>query len=79
MPPSLLKYWLPGGVGGAKIMWGKDGDYDRCIVNIGEETAKHGHPLESRRLHGLCNTLHELATGHAPGHAPGESKPGSKH
>lgn len=72
MPPSLLRYWLPGGEGGAKINWGQDGDYARCLTNIEAETAKHGHPLDDHQIHGLCATLHKIATGARPGHAPGE-------
>jgi hypothetical protein len=72
MPPQLLKYWLPGGAGGAKIRWGVSGDYDRCILNIQAEVGKDGKPLSDRVVHGLCATLHKMATGATPGHAPGE-------
>lgn len=71
LPPQLLKYWLHG-EGAAKIQWGHDGDYNRCIVNVQEAVAKHGTPLGDRTVHGLCATLHKLATGGSPGHAPGE-------
>ncbi|MCW2898473.1 MAG: hypothetical protein JWO67_738 [Streptosporangiaceae bacterium] len=73
MPPQLLKYWLPSGEGGAKIRWGESGDYDRCILNIQEAVSKHGAPLGDHTVHGLCATLHKMATGARPGHAPGES------
>lgn len=72
MPPQLLKYWLPTGPGGAKIAWGTDGDYDRCIVNVQAEVSKHGAPLSDHVIHGLCATLHKMATGARPGHAAGE-------
>lgn len=72
MPPSLLKYWLPGGEGGARIRWGVSGDYDRCLVNVQSEVSKHGKPLSDHVIHGLCATLHKMATGARPGHAPGE-------
>ena len=71
MPPQLVRYWTEG-AGAAKINWGVPGDYDRCIVNIQAEVSKHGAPLGDRVIHGLCATLHKIATGAAPGHAPGE-------
>lgn len=52
---------------------GAPGDYQRCIVNIQAEVSKDGPPLGDRVIHGLCATLHKLATGATPGHAPGES------
>ena len=72
LPPQLLKYWLPGGEGGAKINWGVGGDYARCEMLIQEAVSKHGAPLSSHQIHGLCATLHRMATGATPGHAPGE-------
>lgn len=73
MPPQLLRYWLPSGEGGAKIQWGEAGDYDRCILNIQESITKGGSaPLSDHVVHGLCATLHKMATGARPGHAPTE-------
>ena len=75
MPPQLIRYWTEG-AGAAKINWGVPGDYDRCIVNIQAEVSKHGAPLGDRVIHGLCATLHKIATGATPGHAPGEGGKG---
>lgn len=71
MPAHLIEYWTAG-PGGAKIEWGVPGDYDRCIVNIQAEVSKDGPPLGDRVIHGLCATLHKIATGASPGHAPTE-------
>lgn len=71
MPPQLLKYWLAG-PGAAKIDWGVPGDYDRCIAAIQAEVSEDGPPLSDRVVHGLCATLHKMATGASPGHAPSE-------
>jgi hypothetical protein len=72
MPPQFLKYWLPGGAGGAEIEWGTDGDYSRCITGIQAKVSEHGKPLGDHVIHGLCATLHRMATGARPGHAAGE-------
>lgn len=61
----LMEYWAHG-EGAAKIQWGKPGDYDRCLVELG----KHVSPA---LVHGLCANLHHRATGAWPGHAPGEA------
>jgi hypothetical protein len=71
MPAQLVRYWTAG-AGGAKIAWGTDGDYNRCIANIQAEVGKDGAPLPDRVVHGLCATLHKIATGATPGHAAGE-------
>jgi hypothetical protein len=60
----LMTYWAHG-AGAAKIQWGKPGDYNRCLVELG----KYVPPGE---VHGLCQNLHERATGAPAGHAPGE-------
>lgn len=60
----LMNYWAHG-PGAAKIDWGVDGDYDRCLVELG----KYVGPGQ---LHGLCQNLHIRATGFPAGHAPGE-------
>lgn len=74
LPPALLKYWLTG-PGAAKLGgWGHAGDYDACIVQIQKAITDGGKPpLSDRVIHGLCATLHKLATGATPGHAPGET------
>lgn len=68
----LKTYWAEG-PGAARIGWGTDGDWARCIVNIQEAVSKHGAPLPDRMIKGLCAELHQRATGARPGHAPGES------
>jgi hypothetical protein len=60
----LMNYWAHG-EGAAKIDWGVDGDFDRCVV----ELSKHVSP---GIVKGLCSNLHQRATGARPGHAPGE-------
>jgi hypothetical protein len=71
MPAHLVQYWTAG-PGGAKIAWGTDGDYARCLVEIQAKVSEHGAPLGDSVIHGLCATLHKVATGASPGHAPGE-------
>lgn len=72
LPPQLIEYWTHG-KGAAKIQWGSPGDFDRCVLNIQAAVTDGGDkPLGDRVVHGLCATLHKLATGAAPGHAPGE-------
>lgn len=71
MPPQFLKYWLSG-AGAAEIDWGSSGDYDRCMVSIQAKVSEHGKPLSDHVIHGLCATLHRMATGARPGHAAGE-------
>lgn len=60
----LMRYWSRG-EGAAKIGWGRPGDYDTCLVELG----KH---VPAGMVHGLCANLHHRATGAWPGHAPGE-------
>lgn len=71
MPPQLIRYWVAG-PGAAKILWNTAGDYERCITAIQAEVSKHGPPLSDRVVHGLCATLHKLATGGSPGHGTAE-------
>jgi HK97 family phage prohead protease len=59
----LMRYWAEG-EGAAKIRWGEDGDFDRCVMHLGKYVADPK---------GLCSNLHVRATGARPGHAPGES------
>lgn len=64
----LMRYWLPPrteGPGAIKIKWGVPGDFDRCVTHLG----KYVSPSQVK---GLCNHLHQRATGAPPGHAPGE-------
>lgn len=63
----IKAYWSKG-EGAAKIRWGTDGDFDRCVTQL----SKHVGP---GIVKGLCANLHHEATGAWPGHAPGESKP----
>jgi hypothetical protein len=72
MPAHLIKYWSKGGKGGAKIDWGRPGDFDRCRTEINAEVGEDGKPLPGHVISGLCATLHRLNTGATPGHAPGE-------
>lgn len=65
----LMTYWAHG-KGALKIQWGKDGDFDRCVIELG----KYVGPGVVK---GLCSNLHQEATGARPGHAPGETP--SKH
>jgi hypothetical protein len=71
MPAHLVAYWVDG-AGGSRIAWGTDGDYSRCLVEIQAKVSEHGAPLGDNVIHGLCATLHKVATGARPGHAPGE-------
>lgn len=64
---KLMRYWAEG-EGAAKINWGVDGDFDRCVTHL----SKYVSP---GIVKGLCSNLHQRATGARPGHAPGESKP----
>jgi hypothetical protein len=66
----LMEYWAHG-AGAAKIQWGKDGDFDRCVVELGKYVSPNV-------VKGLCSNLHQRATGARPGHAPGESKSGGR-
>lgn len=75
LPPQLIKYWTVG-AGAVKIDWGVPGDFDRCVANIQAEVTDGGKPpLSDRVVHGLCATLHKIATGASPGHAAGEQTP----
>lgn len=60
----LMEYWAHG-AGAAKIAWNTPGDYDRCIVQLG----KYVNPS---MVHGLCQNLHQRATGFPAGKAPGD-------
>src|SRR5262245_38246831 len=61
MPEKLQRYWLHG-KGAAKIRWGLgDGDYYRCLRQLG----KYIHRPDM--LRGACATLHKKALGVWPG------------
>ena len=68
MPAQFKKYWGPGGIGGAKIRWGTDGDFDRCVRMVNAKvTEKHGSPLPPNEIRGLCSNLHREYLGKNPG------------
>lgn len=60
MPEQLKQSYLHGKAA-AKIEWGSDGDFARCVA----EAVHHGIPGRMRK--GMCSTLHRLATGKNPG------------
>lgn len=57
MPEDLKDYWTHG-EGAAKIRWGTDGSFDRCV--------KHLRKYFPRNPKGLCAKLHKAATGEWP-------------
>lgn len=61
---KLMEYWAHG-AGAAKIDWGHDGDFDRCVIELGKY-------VSPGVVKGLCSNLHVRATGARPGHAPAE-------
>ncbi len=63
MPIALQRYWLIG-KGAAKIRWNTPQDFVRCVRNI-----RKYFPTNPE---GLCNLLHQKATGGAPGHGSAE-------
>lgn len=55
----LIDYWTRG-VGAAKIRWGTDGSFRRCVTNLRRY-------LPARYdLQGMCANLHKRATGEWP-------------
>lgn len=52
----LVKYWTKG-EGAAKIRWGTDGSFDRCVRHLSDKV---------RDPKGLCAELHKKATGEWP-------------
>jgi hypothetical protein len=62
-----LRRWYVRGGGAAKIRWGQDGDFMRCV----RIAAKHMDPVRAK---GYCNLRHQDALG-AP---PGKGHPGEK-
>lgn len=63
MPRQLQRYWLLG-AGAAKIGWGRDGDFNRCVVALTEATEGR---VSQRVIKGACSNLHVLALGKRPG------------
>lgn len=57
MPEALREYWVHG-EGAGKIGWGAPDDFYRCRVALGKYVATSGADVN-----GLCENLHELATG----------------
>jgi hypothetical protein len=55
---KLMKYW-GSGEGAAKIRWGTEGDFDRCVRLL----SKYVPP---NVVKGLCSNLHQRATGKRP-------------
>jgi hypothetical protein len=60
----LMAYWAEG-KGALKIRWNTPGDYDRCVRELGKY-------VSPGVVHGLCQNLHQRATGHPAGKAPGD-------
>jgi hypothetical protein len=55
---KLTHYWTKG-EGAAKIRWGTDGDFKRCVRHLEGKV---------RDPEGLCNEYHQIAVGAPPGH-----------
>lgn len=53
---DLRNYWVRG-PGAAKIRWGTDGSFDRCVTNLGKYVSDP---------QGLCAEYHKAATGEWP-------------
>lgn len=60
----LKLYWSKG-EGAAKIRWGVEGDFDRCVRHLRKYVSDPK---------GYCAEMHKLATGFTPGHAPSEQR-----
>lgn len=56
--PGLRDYWL-NGEGAAKIRWGTEGDFRRCVTHLREHVGSNAE--------GTCANLHRDATGMWPG------------
>lgn len=56
---QLRRYWVRG-EGAAKIGWGTDGDWSRCVALVSEH-------MDPERAKGYCNLRHTDALGHPPG------------
>lgn len=53
---GLRRYWTKG-AGAAKIRWGTDGSFNRCVLQLGKHV---------KRPQGLCAEYHKEATGEWP-------------
>lgn len=60
IPAALGKYWTRG-EGAAKIRWGTDGSFDRCVRLLRRKVENLGIDIK-----GLCANLHKRATGEWP-------------
>lgn len=58
---KLRKYWVKG-EGAAKVGWGTDGDFGRCVTHLGKYVTDP---------EGLCAEYHKAATGKWPGKGKG--------
>jgi hypothetical protein len=58
----LMRYWAHG-EGAAKIRWGVEDDFYRCVAQLGKHVPPH-------MVKGLCSNLHKRATGFRPGKGP---------
>lgn len=54
----LITYWTTG-PGGARIAWGTDGSFDRCVLQLQKY-------LPPGQVKGFCARLHKRATGEWP-------------
>lgn len=65
----LHKYWTEKGQPGyAKIAWGTDGDWTRCVALVGEKIAENS-PAKSGYIKQICSQWHHDALGYWPGQA----------
>lgn len=60
--PHQLKTWWETGEGAAKIRWGTEGSFDRCV----RLAVEHAH-MTPEQAKGFCAERHKAATGHWPG------------
>lgn len=63
LPPQLRKYFSPAGKGGAKIQWGRCGDWYRAQALLRRIMAKHPDSgLKPEMIDGLASNLHQEFT-----------------
>jgi hypothetical protein len=60
IPKDLGQYWTRG-PGAAKIRWGIDGAFNRCVRLLRQKVKNPGIDIK-----GLCANLHKRATGEWP-------------
>jgi hypothetical protein len=63
MDPELQRYWLTG-PGAAKVRWGTEGSFRRCV--------SHLRKYFPQNPEGLCANLYHEAVGHWPGEKRGK-------